>query len=106
MSISTIPNAKCLDSNQLIHSKSPKGKPDKIEEFFTKHTAIRRIALFSPLIIAGVVVADKLGPYKLLPQNYMLTWTCAITWVILYELFKHASNVERSLQDKKIERLN
>jgi hypothetical protein len=61
---------------------------------------------FSPLILAGVVAADKIGPYKLLPQNYMSTWKFTILWIMYMELFKKASNVEKSLENKKIERLN
>ena len=110
MSISSATNAKCVDNNRLTHSESTKITPDKIDEFFKKHTTIRRLVVFSPLILVGIHAEDRFGPYRVLPQSNALTLMSGLAfgliWAIYMDLFKHASNVDRSLQNKKIEHLN
>ncbi len=102
MSISNIANAKCVRSNQLIHSEPPRKLENKIDAFFIKHSTIRRVAAFLPLILGGASVVEKMISYKFLPSNLF----SSLGFCMILAISRDALAVEDSLQNKKIERLS
>jgi hypothetical protein len=79
-------------------------KKDKISEFFEHHETTRKMVAYAPIIIfGGANTIERFSSYKLLPERsvpYM------ISLFVMFFFQGFAMSCERSLQDKKIERLS
>ena len=93
--------------NQINSVRSKKdniNSNDVIEVFFENHPTTRKIVAYAPIIIlGGANTIERFSSYKLLPEPGAL-YMISLSVMFFFQGF--AMSCERSMQNKKIERLN
>lgn len=105
LNITNIQNPE-IGSNRINRCNSEKTNQNKskIDDFFERHETIRKIAFCLPPIVIGVsLLIENITPYKLLSDIGVVS---GIALTAMWTFYSLADSYERSLQNRKIERLN